>query len=160
RGGWPSPCWSRTRSTRRARRSREESRLHEGARRIVEALELLAAVLVLEDPSRRERIRRAQLGVARVARGEDVGGGRRLLREACGAVGRAAETEQEVALGLLALEVRGHARRVRPRRRGEHEPEEKNGEPTLRHRGGSSHRCSAEKRRCVGGAPVPSWGDE
>ena len=69
-----------------------------------------------------------------MARGEDVGGGRRLLREARGAVGRAAEAEQEVALGLLALEVRGHARRVRPRRRGEHEPEGKGGERALSHR--------------------------
>src|SRR5207249_6282907 len=97
RAGSPSPCWSRTRSTRRARRSREESGLHERALRVVEALELLAAVLVFEGPSELERIRRAQLGLARAAGGEDLGVGRdrRVAGESRGAAGGAAEAPEE-----------------------------------------------------------------
>src|SRR5207245_194971 len=108
RGGrreWPSACSSRRRSTRRSRRSPEESRLHEGALRVVEALERLAPVLVLEGPARLERVLGAQLGLARVAGSEDVGpgGDRRVTGKLRRAIGGAAKAQEEVALGLLAL---------------------------------------------------------
>ncbi|TMB21298.1 MAG: hypothetical protein E6J59_06165 [Deltaproteobacteria bacterium] len=69
-----------------------------------------------------------------MARGENVGRGRRIPSEPRGAVGGAAEAPEEVALGLLAFQARGDARGVRPRRRREREPQGKSGEPTVRHR--------------------------
>src|SRR5437867_3256250 len=124
------------REHRALRRSLEEPRLHEVALRVVEAREAFAAVLFLEGPPRLDRVPHAQLGVARVAGREDVGRGRerRVAGKAHGAVGGAAEAQEEVALGLLTLEARSDARRVRPRRRGEHEPEGKGREPGVRHR--------------------------
>ena len=71
-------------------------------------------------------LRNVGSALADKARGEDLGLGRErgVCSEARGAVRRTAEPEQEIALGLLAFQVRDHARRVRTRSDGRQYPDE------------------------------------